>query len=148
MNCSLTPARAALASHLAAAAVALAATVLAGGIELWVGMITWLGPLVVLIGAGRRDGFARRHAVAALRFNASVALYIGLILAGLRLTTGSPYTVQFVPFLLFLNLLVAFNWLVFTAVAMQRAGTGQEFTYPMTLRRPRRPALLTFGRSH
>jgi uncharacterized Tic20 family protein len=57
----------------------------------------------------------------------------------LRLTaTGSPYTVQAVPFLFFCNLLVAFNWLVFSAIGAQRAATGQTFTYPMTLRAPRK----------
>jgi uncharacterized Tic20 family protein len=37
-----------------------------------------------------------------------------------------------VPFLVLLNLLLAFNWLAFTAIAMQRAATGQLWTYPMT----------------
>ena len=72
--------------------------------------------------------------MSALRFNLSVAIYLGAIVATLRLTAGSPYTVQLVPFLLFLNLLIAFNWLVFAAVGMQRACTGQHFSYPMTLR--------------
>ena len=56
-----------------------------------------------------------------------------LIIAALRLTAGSPYTVQLVPFLLFVNMLLAFNWLVFTVIAMHRAATGQLFTYPLTL---------------
>jgi uncharacterized Tic20 family protein len=43
--------------------------------------------------------------------------------------------VQFLPFFLFLNLLVALNWLLFSVIAIHRAATGQTFTYPMTLGR-------------
>jgi uncharacterized Tic20 family protein len=142
----MTSRRTAALAHAGAVVVAIAGTVLAGGLEIWVGMTVWLGPLAVLLTLP--EPFARRHALAALRYNASIALYLGTIVAALRLTTGSPYTVQFVPFLLFLNLLIAFNWLLFCAIAVQRAASGQEFTYPMTLRRPRRRASLTLGRSH
>ncbi|HWT26053.1 MAG TPA: DUF4870 domain-containing protein, partial [Solirubrobacteraceae bacterium] len=89
----------------------------------------------------------RAHAAAALRFNLSVAVYLALIVAGLRLSTGSAYTVQVLPFLLFVNMIIAFNWLVFTAIAMQRAATGQLFTYPLTLRRFRLPLLPTERRT-
>jgi uncharacterized Tic20 family protein len=43
--------------------------------------------------------------------------------------------VQLVPFLLFLNLMLVLNWLMFAAVGMRRAATGQTFTYPMTIGR-------------
>jgi hypothetical protein len=49
----------------------------------------------------------RGHAVAALTFSRSVGVYIGMILVGVQATSGSPYTI---PFLLFVNLLLAFNW--------------------------------------
>jgi uncharacterized protein len=125
--------RAAVAGHLAAVGAVLAVTATAGP-HVWAGMIAFLGPLAALLTVGRRDGFARAHALAALRFNVSVAVYLVAIVAGLRLTaTGSPYTVQAVPFLFFCNLLIAFNWLVFTAIGAQRAATGQTFTYPLTL---------------
>jgi uncharacterized Tic20 family protein len=128
---------AAAAAHGSAIAAAIAAAVAAGGLEVWTGMLAFLGPLLVLAAVGRRDAFVRAHAVAALRFNLSVALYLALIVLALRLTTGSPYTVQVVPFLLFLNLLVGLNWLIFTAIGMQRAATAQLWTYPMTLGRAR-----------
>jgi uncharacterized Tic20 family protein len=142
----MSPWRTAAVAHASAVAVAIGGTILAGGLEIWVGMTAWLGPLAILL--ARPEAFVRRHALAALRYNASIALYLGAIVLALRLTAGSPYTVQFVPFLLFLNLLIAFNWLLFCAIAVNRAATGQEFTYPMTLRRPRRRASLTLGRSH
>lgn len=80
------------------------ATVTFDGVSKVYDMLAFLGPLIGLLTVGRGDGFARGHAVAALRFNLSVA----------------------------------FNWLAFTAIGAQRAATGQTFTYPLTLRAPRR----------
>jgi uncharacterized Tic20 family protein len=131
-----TPAerRAAAAAHLSAAAVVLLLTAVAGGPAIWIGMTAFLGPLVVLLTIGRGAGFIRSHAVAALAFNISFAVYLAAILGGVQVTAGSPYTVQAIPFLLFVNMLLGFNWLVFTLIAVHRAGTGQLFTYPMTIR--------------
>jgi uncharacterized Tic20 family protein len=42
--------------------------------------------------------------------------------------------VQFLPFFMSLNGLIALNWFLFTAVAAQRAATGQLFSYPLALR--------------
>ena len=42
---------------------------------------------------------------------------------------------QLVPFLLFLNLMLVLNALLFAVVGIHRAATGQTFTYPMTLGR-------------
>jgi uncharacterized Tic20 family protein len=135
MGLSSTPTRAAAAAHLSSVATVIAVTAAAGRVVVWAGMLAFLGPLVVRAVLGRRDEFVRRHAAAALRFNVSVALYLVAIIGSMRLLAGSPYTVQFVPFLLFLNLLTALNWLMFTAIGAQRAVTGQLFTYPMTLGR-------------
>jgi uncharacterized Tic20 family protein len=133
----------AAAGHLAAAAAVLLAIVIAGGVgtpfpPALSGMVAFAGPAVVLATAGRRDPFVRRHALAALRFNLSIALYLAAIVAGVRLATGTPYLSQLVPFLLFCNLILALNWLVFTAIGAVRAYEGQLFTYPMTLTLPRR----------
>jgi uncharacterized protein len=133
-----THTRTAAAGHLAAVAVALLAVLVAGGVVIWAGAVAFAGPLAVLLTAGRRDAFVRRHAAASLRFNLSVAVYLLAIVGGMRLAAGSPYLVQLVPFLLFVNLLVALNWLVFSAIGAVRALEGQTFTYPMTLHPPRR----------
>jgi uncharacterized Tic20 family protein len=135
MGYSSTPTRAAAAAHLSSVAAVILVTAAAGRVVIWAGMLAFLGPLVVRVAVGRRDAFVRRHATAALRFNLSVALYLVAIVVVMRLLAGSPYTVQVVPFLLFLNLLTALNWLMFTAIGAQRAVTGQLFTYPMTLGR-------------
>jgi uncharacterized Tic20 family protein len=139
MSVSLTTTRAAAAGHLAAVVAVALATVLAGGPRIWTGAVAFGGPLAVAVALRGADGFVRAHTAAALRFNVSIAIYLVAIVAAARLLTGSPYTVQLVPFLLFCNLLIAFNWLIFTAIAIQRGATGQTFTYPMTLRAIARP---------
>jgi uncharacterized Tic20 family protein len=127
--------RAAIAAHLSPLAVALLACAAAGRPVIWAGMIAFAGPAVVWA-ATRRGGdpFARAHAAAALAFNLSLAVYLAAIVGGMHLTAGSAYTVQFVPFFLFVNMLLAFNWLVFSAVGAVRAAGGQLFTYPLALR--------------
>jgi uncharacterized Tic20 family protein len=120
--------------HLSAVAVAAAIAVLAGRPVIWAGTVAFLGPLAVMLVLGRQDAFVRRHVREALWFNLSVALYLGVIIVGLLVTPASPYTIQFVPFLIFFNLLVAFNWLVFIAIASYRAARGLLISYPLTIR--------------
>jgi hypothetical protein len=62
------------------------------------------------------------HADAALRFNVSIGLYLVAIVRPARLLADLPDTVQVVPFLSFCNRLL------FTAIAIQRAVTGQTVT--------------------
>jgi uncharacterized Tic20 family protein len=133
--------RLAAASHASAVAAAAAAAAAAGGPAIWTGMLAFFGPLLVFGTVARGDPFARPHAVAALRFNLSVAVYLGLIAAVAQLVPSSAYTVQLVPFLMFVNMLLAFNWLVFIGIGVHRAATGQLFTYPMTMPWPALPPL-------
>jgi uncharacterized Tic20 family protein len=135
--------RGAAAAHLSAVAVAAVAVAVAGEPIIWAGLLAFLGPLAVLLTLGRREEFVYRHAREALWFNGSVALYLGVIAVGLIVTPASPYTLPVVPFLILVNLLIAFNWLVFSAIAAYRAGRGLLMTYPLTIRwgparRPRR----------
>jgi uncharacterized Tic20 family protein len=94
-----------------------------------------LTPVTAALAALSRDPFARAHGRAALRFQLSLAVYLAAIVGIMHATNGSVVAVQLVPFLLFLNLLLVLNWLMFAAVGMRRAATGQTFTYPMTLGR-------------
>ena len=127
--------RAAVAAHASSLAAVIAVTAAAGRPVIWAGMLAFAGPLVVGLALRPGEPFIRAHLRAALAFNVSIALYLAAIVATVRLTAGSPYTVQLVPFLLFVNMLLAFNWLVFTLIAMHRAATSQLFTYPLTLPR-------------
>jgi uncharacterized Tic20 family protein len=92
-----------------------------------------LTPVTAALAALSRDDFARAHGRAALRFQVSVAVYLAAIVGLMHLAEGSLVRVQLAPFLLFLNLLLLLNWLLFAVVAVHRAATGQTFTYPMSL---------------
>ena len=94
-----------------------------------------LTPVTAAAAALSRDSFVRAHGRAALRFQLSLAIYLAGIVGAMHLASGSLLRVQLVPFLLFLNLMLLLNWIVFAIVGMHRAATGQTFTYPMTLGR-------------
>jgi uncharacterized Tic20 family protein len=95
-----------------------------------------LTPVTAALAAfASRDEFVRAHGRAALRFHCSVAVYLAAIVATAHLLQGTLVLVHVVPFLLFLNLLIVLNALLFAAVGIHRAATGQTFTYPMTMGR-------------
>ena len=94
-----------------------------------------LTPVTAAAAALSRDAFVRAHGRAALRFQLSLAVYLAAIVGLMHLASGSLLRVQLVPFLLFLNLMLLLNWLLFALIGMHRAATGQTFTYPMTLGR-------------
>ena len=78
------------------------------------------------------DYFGSRSQQVMMNFRVrDLAAIVGLM----HLTSGSLLRVQLVPFLLFLNLMLLLNWVVFALIGMHRAATGQTFTYPMTLGR-------------
>jgi uncharacterized Tic20 family protein len=94
-----------------------------------------LTPVTAALAAPSRDPFTRGHGRAALRFHVSLAVYLAAIVGIMHATAGSVVGVQLVPFLLFLNLMLALNWVLFAIVGVHRAATGQTFTYPMTIGR-------------
>ena len=94
-----------------------------------------LTPVTAAAAALSRDPFARAHGRAALRFHLSLAVYLAAIVAIMHATAGTVVGVQALPFLLFLNLMLVLNAVLFAIVAIHRAATGQAFTYPMTLGR-------------
>ena len=94
-----------------------------------------LTPVTAALAALSRDPFARAHGRAALRFHLSLAVYLAAIVGVMHLVQGNVVRVQLVPFLLFLNLMLVLNWVMFAIIAIHRAATGQTFTYPLTLGR-------------
>jgi uncharacterized Tic20 family protein len=94
-----------------------------------------LTPVTAALAALSRDPFTRAHGRAALRFQLSLAVYLAAIVGIMHATEGSLVAVQLVPFLLFLNLMLLLNWVLFAIVGIHRAATGLPFTYPMTLGR-------------
>jgi uncharacterized Tic20 family protein len=92
-------------------------------------------PVTALAASLSRDPFTRAHGRAALRFQLSLALYLAAIVLVMNLLEGSIVAVQLVPFLLFLNLVLVLNAVLFAIVAIRRAATGRTFTYPLTIGR-------------
>ena len=60
-----------------------------------------------------------------------LALGLGWAALTVPALTGAPME----PFLLFVNLVLVLNALLFAIVAIHRAATGQTFTYPLTIGR-------------
>ncbi|HZI96035.1 MAG TPA: DUF4870 domain-containing protein [Actinomycetales bacterium] len=83
----------------------------------------FLGPLVVLLVAGDRSPFVRRHAVEALNFNLTWLLYI--VVAGILavILIGLPILVA-----------LGIGYLVLVIVASVEASRGGEYRYPLTIR--------------
>jgi uncharacterized Tic20 family protein len=98
-------------------------------------ILAHLTPVTAFIASRSPDPFTRAHGRAALRFQLSLALYLAAIVLVMNLLEGSVVAVQFVPFLLFLNLALVLNAALFAIVAIHRAATGQTFTYPLTIGR-------------
>jgi len=91
--------------------------------------LPFVGPLIVYL-AQKDDPYVRRHAAEALNFNISFMIYAAvlgtvtvillLIIVGLLL----------IPLLLALGLL----WIVLICVGAVKAGQGEEYRYPLTIR--------------
>ena len=89
----------------------------------------FVGPLVVYL-VKRDDPFVRRHAAEALNFNLSVMLYA--IALGIATIVGLLFIVGLL--LLPLFLVLAIVWIVFLCLAAAKAGQGEEYRYPLTIR--------------
>lgn len=89
----------------------------------------FVGPLVIYL-VKRDDPFVRAHAAEALNFNLSVMLYgIALFVVGLILLI---VIVGVLVWLLLIPLGIA--WLVFVIIAAVKAGQGEAYRYPLTIR--------------
>ena len=91
--------------------------------------LTFLGPLVVYL-VKKDDPYVRRHAAEALNFNLSIILYAIVIgIAGLLLLI---VLVGILVWLLWIPLGVL--WIVLLCIAAVKAGNGEEYRYPLTIR--------------
>lgn len=91
--------------------------------------MAFLGPLVVYL-VKQDDPFVRRHATESLNFQLSFLLYaivLGLVfVVGLLLVVG----ISMIPLLLALGVL----WFVLICIGAVKAGQGEEYRYPLTIR--------------
>ncbi len=84
----------------------------------------FLGPLVILL-MKQDDPFVRGHALEALNFNLSIVLF----------AVGVLVLIVFVDVLLFALLIVlAIAWLALICLAATKAGHGESYRYPLTIR--------------
>ena len=97
-------------------------------VSLFVGLPP-IGPLIVYL-AKKDDPFVRRHAAEALNFNISFLIYA--IVLG-----GATFILLFVlvGFALLPLLFALFvGWIVLIALAANKAGQGENYRYPLTIR--------------
>ena len=93
----------------------------------------FLAPLVVMLVKGESSPFARRHAVESLNFQISLLIYslVGGVLAFLfvLMTVGLGMLV-----VLPLALALAVAVLALIIIATVKAGNGEDYRYPFTIR--------------
>jgi uncharacterized protein len=92
--------------------------------------LAFLGPLVVYLVKRDEDPFVRRHAAEALNFQLSCLLY-GVV-GGILLVISIVFLVGLL--LIPVAILLAIAWLVLTIVGAVKAGQGEPFRYPLTIR--------------
>jgi len=91
--------------------------------------LAFLGPLIVYL-VKKDDPFVRRHAAEALNFNLSFLLYA--VLLGLVTIVGLLFVVGIL--LLPLFAVLAIVWVVLICIAAIKAGQGEDYRYPLTIR--------------
>jgi uncharacterized protein len=89
----------------------------------------FVGPLVVYL-ARKDDPFVRRHAAEALNFNLSVMIYA--IVLGITTFVLIFFVIglALIPVLI----LLALMWVILICLAAAKAGQGEEYRYPLTIR--------------
>lgn len=83
----------------------------------------FLGPLTVMLIAGQRSAFVRRHAVEALNFNLSILIYVVISVILAFVIIGIPMLVA-----------IGVIYLVAVILAAMAASRGEEYRYPLTIR--------------
>src|SRR5215207_3306806 len=92
--------------------------------------MAFLGPLIVYL-AKKDDPYVRRHAAEALNFSLSCLIYAIVFgaLAGVALISGAGLFVL-LPFVL----AAAALWIVVICLGAVKAGQGEDYRYPLTIR--------------
>lgn len=97
-------------------------------LSLFVGF-PFVGPLVIWL-VRKDDPHVRRHAAEALNFNLSIMLYAAVIAV-----VGLLLLIVLVGILVWLLLIgLGIVWVVLVIVAAVKAGQGEEYRYPLTIR--------------
>jgi hypothetical protein len=96
---------------------------------MFLGVPSFIGPLVVWLLSKDRDPFAAGEAREALNFNLSLLLYTVVAIIAMIATLGLGLII-IVP----VALVAVPAWLVLTVLAAVRAADGQPYRYPLTIR--------------
>jgi uncharacterized protein len=88
-----------------------------------IGGLSFLGPLIVLLVKGNDSPWIRRQSVESLNFQISVLIYAIVSAVLILLLVG-----------LILLPIVGIFWLVFTIIGSVKASTGEDYSYPLTIR--------------
>ena len=94
----------------------------------WLAM-GFIAPLVIMLTVGNQSPFVRRHAVESLNFQISLLIYSAVAILFSLLTFGLGLIIV-IP----LGLIVLVLVLVVLIQASVKAGNGEEYRYPLTLR--------------
>ena len=97
-------------------------------LALFIGL-PFLGPLVVYF-MKKDDPFVRAHAAEALNFNLSVMLYAVVLGIATFVLIFVVVGLALIPVLI----LGFLAWLVLVCLAAAKAGQGEEYRYPLTIR--------------
>jgi uncharacterized protein len=94
--------------------------------------MAFVGPLVVYLVKKDDDPFVRDQAAEALSFQLSALLY--LVVAGVLVVAGAVLGIGVLLLLVPLALVASVVWLVLIVIAAVRAGRGEAYRYPFTIR--------------
>ncbi|HET8561808.1 MAG TPA: DUF4870 domain-containing protein [Marmoricola sp.] len=89
----------------------------------FVGGLSFIGPLVVLLVKGNESVWIRRQAVESLNFQLSLLIYA--IISGILVLVLIGIVLLIAVFL---------AWLVLTIMASVKTANGEDFRYPLTIR--------------
>ena len=86
-------------------------------------VLALIGPLIIMLVCGQERPFARAHAVEALNFH--ITVLIGVVIS-------IPLFFLIIGFITLPAILIA--GLIFTIIAAIKAGQGEGYRYPLTIR--------------
>ena len=91
----------------------------------YLGLLGFMGPLIIMLSAGQRDNFVRVHAVEAVNFH--ITVLIGWLIVGVvnAVTCGLAFPLVFV---------VLIPVIIFGVQAGSAASRGEWYRYPWTIR--------------
>lgn len=102
----------------------------------FVGIFSFLGPLIVWLVKKDEHPFVAEHARDALNFNLSLLLYAAVFAIGgiiVSIATFGVALLALVPIGILLTLTIGVLWLVLTIIAAVRAANGEPYRYPLTI---------------